>query len=253
VQTNGSPDTIPESPGTSAADGEIQTEQLSVPRPLGGAAPMQAYLARPSDGGSGRHPGVLVIHEIFGLNDNIRDITRRFARAGYVGLAIDLFAGVNRAICLARVMAGIFVTPLRNGTVSELQLALEALQGQASVDARRVGVIGFCMGGSYALQLACVDGSLRAASVFYGQNPRPLEAVARACPIVGSYPEQDFTAGQGRRLEAALRRFAIPHDVKIYPGAHHSFFNDHGRVYDPAAAADAWSRTLAFFQDHLAE
>ena len=232
-------------------DDEIRTEQLSVRRPVAGARPMQAFLARPA--ADGLHPGVLVIHEVFGLNDNIRDVTRRFAAEGYVALAVDLFAGTNRAVCLARVMMGIFATPLRNGTVSELQSALEVLQGRSEVDARRVGVIGFCMGGAYALQLACVDGSLRAAAVFYGQNPRPLEAVARACPIVGSYPERDFTARAGRKLEAALQRFEIPHDIRIYPRALHSFFNDRGPAYNPEAAADAWRRTLVFFQDHLAQ
>jgi carboxymethylenebutenolidase len=90
--------------------------------------------------------------------------------------------------------------------------------------------------------------------VFYAQNPRPLEAVARSCPLVGSYPERDFiTAGQGRKLDAALERFQVPHDVKIYPDAQHSFLNDRGRTYNAAAAQDAWARTLVFFADHLAQ
>jgi carboxymethylenebutenolidase len=210
---------------------------------------MAAFLARP--GGDGRWPGVLVIHEAFGLNDNIRDVTRRFAGAGYVGLAIDLFSAGNTAVCLARAFAGIFVRPLRSGTLAELQAALELLAERAEVDSARIGVIGFCMGGSYALQLACVAGSVHAASTFYGMNPRPLEALARACPIVGSFPQHDFTAGAGRKLAETLQRFQVPHDVKIYPGTRHSFFNDHGAMYDAAAAQDSWARTLAFFERHL--
>jgi carboxymethylenebutenolidase len=210
---------------------------------------MAAFLARP--GGGGRWPGVLVIHEAFGLNDNIRDVTRRFADAGYVGLAIDLFSGGNSALCLARAFAGIFLRPLHSGTLSELHAALDLLAEQPEVDSARIGVIGFCMGGSYALQLACVDGSVRAASTFYSMNPRPLEALARACPIVGSFPQRDFTAGAGRKLADALRRFHVPHDVKMYPNTRHSFFNDQGAMYDASAAEDSWTRTLAFFEQHL--
>ncbi len=107
------------------------------------------------------------------------------------------------------------------------------------------------MGGSYALQLACTVDGLRAASVFYGMNPRPLEAVSRACPIVGNYPERDFTANAARQLEPMLERYHVPHDIKIYPGARHSFFNDQGSAYQAEAATDAWARTLAFFNTHL--
>jgi carboxymethylenebutenolidase len=132
-----------------------------------------------------------------------------------------------------------------------LRGALDWLEERPEVDPRRLGAIGFCMGGAYALQLACVDGDLRAASVFYGSNPRPLEAVARACPVVGSYPEQDWSAGAGRTLDAALARYDVAHDVKIYPSAHHSFFNDRGSAYNAPAAQDSWQRTLAFFKTHL--
>jgi carboxymethylenebutenolidase len=229
----------------------IETTVLEVARPGGDGnrKPMAAFLARP--GGAGPWPGVLVIHEAFGLNDNIRDVTRRFARAGYVGLAIDLFSGANRAMCLARAFGGIFVKPLQSGTLRELQAAVKTLAAQPDVDAGRMGAIGFCMGGSYALQLACVDGDVRAASTFYGMNPRPMEAFRRACPIVGSYPQHDFTASGGRKLDATLLDFKIEHDIKVYPNTRHSFFNEHGAMYDAAAAEDAWTRTLAFFAEHL--
>lgn len=77
-----------------------------------------------------------------------------------------------------------------------------------------------------------------------GQNPRPLDAMAGACPLVGRYPQEDFTARAARKLEEALKRRGVPHDSKIYEGARHSFFNDHGRAYAPEAAADSWARTL---------
>jgi carboxymethylenebutenolidase len=221
---------------------------LTVPLEKGRA--LQAYLASPES--AGPRPGVVVIHEAYGLNDDIRGIADRFAAAGYAALAVDLFSTGPRAFCMARIFNGMLLRPLRNGVVRDLQAALDFLGSRPGVDAGRLGAIGFCMGGSYALQLACVAGDLKAASVFYGVNPRPLEAVARACPLVGSYPEKDFTTGAGRKLDRALDGYGVPHDIKIYPGARHSFFNEGGRAYDPDAAADSWRRTLSFFGQHLA-
>ncbi len=210
---------------------------------------INAYLVRPE--GLGPFPGVVIIHEIYGLNENIRDIARRFAAEGYAALAVDLFSGAPRIICMFRAFYGIMFRSMDNDMVRDLQAALDFLQEQKGVDPRRVGTIGFCMGGSYALQLACVDGDLRAASVFYGQNPKPLEAVARACPIVGSYPERDFSAAAGRKLDEVMDKYQIDHDIKIYPDSAHSFFNDQGPSYNAEASADAWKRTLAFFQKHM--
>ena len=152
---------------------------------------------------------------------------------------------------MLRLFHGMLLRPLENGIVSDLQAALDFLGARPEVDSARLGAIGFCMGGTFALQLACTADGLRAASVFYGQNPRPLEAVARACPLVGSYPEQDFTAGAARQLEPLLEHYGIPHDIKIYPGARHAFFNDQGRAYQADASADAWLRTLSFFDTYL--
>ncbi|MGB8648579.1 MAG: dienelactone hydrolase family protein [Anaerolineae bacterium] len=211
--------------------------------------PLEAYLVRPE--GQGPFPGVVVIHEIFGLNDNIRDIARRLAAEGYAALAVDLFSGSPRILCMFQAFYGLMFRSLDNSMVKDLQVSLDFLQAQPGVDAKRVGVIGFCMGGSYALQLACVNGDLRAASVFYGQNPKPLEAVAKACPIVGSYPDPDFSTEAGRKLDEVMDKYQIDHDIKIYPGARHSFFNDQRPNYNAEAAADAWRRTLSFFQKHL--
>ncbi len=214
-----------------------------------GAATRSAYFARPE--GAGPFPGVVVIHEIFGLNENIKAIARRFARDGYAALAVDLFAGRNRAVCMTRIMYGMLISPLKNSSLNELKAALAYLGAQPEVDSERIGAIGFCMGGGFAIAWACTDARLKAIAPFYGANPRPLAAVARACPVVGSYPEQDFTAGHGRKLEAALKEYHIPHDIKIYPGAKHSFFNDQRASYDAAASADAWQRVLAFFGERL--
>jgi carboxymethylenebutenolidase len=207
------------------------------------------YLAAPD--GDGPHPGVVVIHEAYGLNDNIKDITRRFAGAGYVALAVDMFSDRNRAICMARYMTGMLVGSVNRYGIDDLKTALTYLAKNPTVDAGRVGAIGFCMGGGFAIAWACTDSRLKAIAPFYGANPKPLEAVSRLCPVVGSYPEKDFTAGAGRALDKALESHSITRDIKIYPGAGHSFFNDTSRSYDKAAAEDSWRRVLAFFGDQL--
>ena len=213
---------------------------------------LRAYLARPTGPGDGPFPGVVIIHEAAGLNENIQEISRRFADAGYAALAVDLFSGRSRAVCMARFMGGMLRgTPERFG-IGDLKAALSVLAEQPSIDGGRIGAVGFCMGGSFAIAWACADDRLRAIAPFYGVNPRPLTAVARSCPVVGSYPERDFTARSGRKLDAELERHDIPRDMKVYEGTRHSFFNDTGRTYDPTAAEDAWLRTLAFFEEHVA-
>ena len=207
------------------------------------------YLALPD--ADGPHPGVVVIHEAYGLNDNIRSITDRLADAGYASLAVDLFTGRNRAICMARYMAGMLGGSVNRYGIDDLKSALTYLAKLEDVDAQRMGAIGFCMGGTFAVAWACTDSRLKAIAPFYASNPRPMTAVKRLCPVVGSYPEQDFTARSGRALEAALTRYDVPHDIKVYPNAHHSFFNEGGRAYDEQAASDAWDRVLNFFGSRL--
>jgi carboxymethylenebutenolidase len=209
---------------------------------------MQAYLARPD--GNGAFPALVVIHEAFGLNDDIRGIARRFAGEGYLALAVDLFSGRSQAMCLFRLFAGTLRNSLGHGGIRDLQAALSWLGAQPGADAARLGAVGYCMGGALAIALSCADQRVKAIAPYYGMNPRPLDAVARACPVVGSYPEQDFTARAGRALDAELDKHGISHDIKIYPGAKHSFFNG-GRNHNEAAAQDSWGRVLSFFQQHI--
>jgi carboxymethylenebutenolidase len=214
-----------------------------------GETDLVGFLARPD--GEGPFPSVVVIHEAFGLNENIKDVARRLAEVGYLALAVDLFAGRNRAICMARFMTGLLIgSPNRYG-VPDLKAALSFLADRPDVEGQHLGAIGFCMGGSLAIAWACTDTRLKAIAPFYAMNPRPRDAVARSCPVVGSYPERDFTAGAGRSLQMTLDRFSVPNDVKVYPGAKHSFFNDRGASYNKAAAEDSWQRVLAFFGERI--
>jgi carboxymethylenebutenolidase len=213
-------------------------------------SPVGGYLARPD--GVGPFPAVVVIHEVGGLTGSIRATARRFAAEGYVALAVNLYARRPHALCILRIVVGATVRPLDHGSIHDLRAALTYLAARPEVDAGRLGAIGFCMGGGFAIAWACRDNRLRAIAPFYGTNPRPLDAVARSCPVVGSYPGRDFTAWQGRALARALERHGVPSDIKEYPDTGHSFFDDHGGNYDPEAARDAWQRVLAFFSAHMA-
>lgn len=210
---------------------------------------LNGYLARPA--GDGPFPALVLIHEAFGLNDDMRSIARRFAEEGYIALAVDLFSGRNQVVCMFRLISGLLLNSLDHGGVRDLKDALTYLAQQPGVDAGRLGAVGYCLGGSLAIAWSCTDDRLKAIAPYYAMNPRPLDAVARACPVVGSYPEPDFTTKAGRALDAELDKHAVPHDIKIYPDTKHSFFNT-GRNHDAAAAQDSWARVLAFFEQHIA-
>ncbi len=222
----------------------MQTRDITTNELHGGA-----YLALPDS--SGPHPAVVVIHEASGLDAHIKRITGRFADAGYAALAVDLFTGRNRAICMARYMAGMLMGSVNRYGIDDLKSALTFLAKLPEVDAQRMGAVGFCMGGGFAIAWACTDSRLKAIAPFYGVNPRPLEVVKRLCPVVGSYPENDFTARAGRAIDQALTREQIRHDIKIYPNTRHSFFNDTSRSYDQQAADDSWHRVMEFFGEQL--
>lgn len=227
---------------------QIETSSFTVPR-ANVKDVMDSFFAKPE--GAGPFPGVIVIHEIFGLNDNMRQITRQFAEQGYAALAVDLFSNRNRAICMMQIVYGVMFRPLNNSMLDDLNSAFGFLKQMHGVDANRIGSVGFCMGGAYALQMAITAKGMKAASVFYGANPKPLDAVAEACPIVGSYPDKDFTTKAARDLEASLVNYNIPHDIKIYENTQHSFYNQQRSPFEVEASKDAWQRMLKFFGEYL--
>lgn len=226
----------------------------------GGSTPLFAYLAAPD--GDGPWPGVVVIHEAFGLDAQTRRHADRLARAGYLTLAVDLFSAGGTVRCLVATMRA-----LRRGAGRPCLDILTA-QEHLRADPRctgKVGVIGFCMGGGFALLTA--PAGFDAASANYGQLPAdPEAAFDGACPVVGSYGGRDVSLrGAAASLEAALDRAGVEHDVKEYPEAGHAFLDDQppgpvalrplmrvARVGpDPEAAADAWRRIESFFATHL--
>jgi carboxymethylenebutenolidase len=227
---------------------QIETSVVSVPR-ANGAGVMVSFFAKPE--GAGPFPGMIVIHEIFGLNPNIRQICQAFAGQGYAALAVDLFSNRNRAACMMQIFHGIMFRPLNNPILADLNSAFDFLKQKTDVDAERIGAVGFCMGGSYALQMAVTAKNMKAASVFYGANPKPLDTVAQACPIMGSYPDKDFTTRAAHELEAKLVSYNIPHDIKIYENTQHSFYSQQRTPFEVEASKDAWQRMLNFFDEHL--
>jgi carboxymethylenebutenolidase len=219
---------------------------------------MPAAFAAPA--GPGPHPGVIVLHEAFGLNNDMRRITARFADNGYAAVCPDLYTHGNRALCMVRLLAG----GLEDQAMGDIEAARIYLAQRPEVDGGRVGVIGFCMGGGFAL-LFGARGGVKAASVNYGAVPKDREKLAGVCPVVGSYGGKDrmFTK-QARRLEEHLTALRVDHDVKIYENVGHSFMSyDNGpawmaRVpspmhagYSEPDAEDAWRRILDFFARYL--
>ena len=132
-----------------------------------------------------------------------------------------------------------------------VKASLTFLSEQATNDGSYWEQWGIVFSGGHVIAWACTDDRLKAIAPYYGMNCRPLEAVNRLCPVVGSYPGSDFTTTHGQKLDVELERYQVPHEIKIYPGAKHSFFNDTGRSYNESAAQNSWERVLAFFGEHL--
>jgi carboxymethylenebutenolidase len=220
--------------------------------------PTRGYLAIPA--GTGPWPGVVVIHEAFGLNADTREHADRLAAAGYLALAPDLFNGVSWVRCLRGAFRQLHA---RSGPAFDALDAARDLLAKRVDSTGKTGVIGFCMGGAFALLLA-PRGEYSAAAVNYGEVPQDAEQIlAGSCPIVASYGGRDMMGeGHPKRLEAALTALDVPHELKIYPKAGHSFMSPKpaglkpvtmlARLdYNPEAAEDAWRRILAFFGQYL--
>jgi carboxymethylenebutenolidase len=224
------------------------------------SGPMDAYLAEPS--GDAPFGAVLVLHEAFGLNDDIRSIADRVAGLGYVALAPDIVEG-GRMSCMARAM--IDLTRGEGPTTKSVEQCIDWLAGRADVDGDRIGAVGFCLGGGLAF-LAGLSGKLAAIAPNYGQPPGDLSDLERSCPVVASYGGRDLVMGRhADRVRDALDAAGVEHDVVVYQESGHSFMNrskGHAVMkamsrplmrigYNPADAEDAWRRIESFFARFL--
>jgi len=236
-------------------------EQIEVP--LQDGAVLRAEYFAPA--GEAPHAGVVVLHESFGLNDDIRRIASRFAAAGYAALAPSLYSHGRRIVCLSRVI----VDMLRGSVareIADIHAAREALGARQEVDAQRIAVAGFCQGGGFAL-IAGTRPGFQAAAVNYGDVPEERSRLDGVCPVVASYGTRDrmFGANMAVRLEQHLGALGVPNDVRVYEGAGHSFFSEvdgwQGWLarmpspmavgYEQQAAEDGWRRMLDFFAEHV--
>src|SRR5947209_9365024 len=189
------------------------TEDLRIPLPSGGS--LAASLARPDGAADGSGlPGVVVLHEIWGLNDDMRRIAARFADNGYAAVAPDLYSDGNKGLCLSRTLLDMTFTKGRR-SLAAIEAVRAWLGDRPEVDGTRIGVIGFCMGGGFAL-LFGTRGSVGAAGVNYGSVPKDRSRLTGVCPVVASYGAEDRQfAPHAQRLEDHLTALGVPHDVKL--------------------------------------
>lgn len=219
-----------------------------------GKVGMKAFVAAPQT--KEKRPTIIIVQEWWGLTDHMKDIARRYAGEGYVAIAPDLYSRLGHALTADAGEAGKLMNRLKQEDgLADLNATVAYLKAVPEVDATKIGITGFCMGGSYALMLPCVNPEIKAAVPFYGQVPNPDTPIQNlACPVLYIYGEDDgwITKADVQRLAAALKKYNKPGEIKTYPGAPHAFFRDTDpSVYRPEAAKDAWGRTKAFFKQHL--
>lgn len=219
----------------------------------GRACALKAFVAEPANGGA--RPAVLVVQEWWGLNEHIRDVARRFAREGYFAIAPDLYSRQGHKVATEPNLAAELMGGLKQEDgIADLQTTIGWLRAQKQTQSARIGITGFCMGGSYATLLPCESREISAAAPFYGEIPPDDKLQSLGCPVFYAYGENDgwIQRKDVDRLASALKKFDKRGEVKIYKGCSHGFFNDTRQdVYRPAEAKDAWEHTLKLFAENL--
>ncbi len=232
---------MPDDPAVIVSDVQIPAADTNI----------MGYLARPSSEGAA--PVILVCHENRGLTPHIQDVTRRFAKAGYVGLAVDLLSRQGGSAALgADNVPGALGNISPDQFVEDFKSGWRYLQGQPFADAARVGMTGFCFGGGVTWRVATQMPELLAAVPFYGPHP-PVEDVPNIqAAVLAIYGELDSRINSGiPAIEQAMAENNKTYEKMIYQGADHAFHNDTGPRYHPEAAKDAWERTLAWVEQYV--
>jgi carboxymethylenebutenolidase len=233
-------------------DPEILTHNIQYP---GKAGPVFAYLARPVK--AGKYPGIVLIHENRGLDDHIRDVARRFAKEGYVALTPDFLSrqgGTMKVNPKGGGLPNIRELAPWQGVTEDADAGFKYLRVLPDVRADRMGVVGFCWGGGMAFVTATQQRDLKAAVVYYGPSPSPMELVKDIrAPILAHYGEKDPGVNKGiPETVEAMKKFNKVYEHRIYPGALHAFNNDtNPERYNAQAAKEAWGRTMDFFKKNL--
>ena len=229
----------------------VETEQVTYGKASGNE--LTGYFARPEGKEANNLPGLIVIHEWWGLNDNIRMMTRRLAGEGYQALAVDLYNGNTASDpSQARKLMQKAMKDSEAGIVN-LKEAHRFLAEERNTN--KTGVIGWCFGGGWTLQAAlAMPEKLDAANIYYGRletDPKRLDDIET--PILGIFGEEDdgIPPKTVRRFETVLDSLGKQASIHIYEGADHAFANPSGNSYDKQAAEDAWKKTVSFFGEHL--
>lgn len=236
------PPIVPES------DPSIETQHVTLRRP---DIALPAYVAWPKRA-TATTPGIVVTMHIWGVDTSIRDVVRRYARLGYVAIAPDLYARGHEPsgdgtsdVSIFRPFAKALVASQVDGDLRAAALWCQAARPQA-----KVGITGFCMGGTRVLEQTVANADVFAAAApFYGAVAG-IDALKVRVPICGSWGGRDTSIPTDGVL-AFGRALAVPHDLKIYPEAGHAFFDDQREAYVASAAEDAWVRTVGFFRQYV--
>ena len=224
------------------------------------AGSLSGYVAEPETGG--RWPGVVVLQDVRGITADLRSVADRLAAAGYLALVPDLYGRGLKITCMVATIRAHFAE--RGHTFDDIIAARDHLVADPRCTGK-IGLIGFCMGAGFVLQLS-PSGHFDAAASNYGLSPKTLDTLARSCPLVASYGAKDriVPAGSAHQIEAVLAKAAVPHDIKEYPGVGHAFMNKApaplrvitdlaGMKYSEPEAEDSWRRILTFFSEHLTD
>jgi carboxymethylenebutenolidase len=230
---------------------EVNAREVNYP---GKACTLKAYVAEPSHSGH-QHPAVIVLQEWWGLDEHIKDVARRLAAEQYFTVAPDLYSRQGSKVTNDPNLAGELMSGLKQSDgIDDLLSTIGWLKAQSNVRASHIGVIGFCMGGSYAMALPCVSRDIKAAAPFYGEIPPDEKLQNLNCPLFYAYGENDgwIQRKDVDRLASALSRFNKTGEVRVYSGCSHGFFNNtRADIYSAKDARDAWERSLRLFEQNL--
>ncbi|MDB5691589.1 MAG: hypothetical protein JWO81_652 [Alphaproteobacteria bacterium] len=239
-------------PVVTPADG-LRIDEVLVPN--GAPKPLPAYVARPK--GGGRHAAILVVNEIFGIHDYIKDICRRLAKLGYVAIAPDFFyrSGVNLpAMTSIEQIRPIVLQAIPDQVDGDVRAVSAWLKAQSFVKPDRIGITGFCWGGAVVWRSAMVDPDIKAGVAWYGQlKPLIPRAAELKAPVLGLYGalDQGIPQTDVEAMRAALKAAGkTSSDIRVYPDAQHGFHADYRSSYNEADAKDGWARMLAHFRVH---
>ena len=234
-----------------AADSKVTAKDVTYGKVDG--KEVSGYLATPAK--AGKHPGILLIHEWWGLNDDIKAKARAFAELGYVALAVDMYGGMSTTEpAEARKLAGA-VRGNMDSAFANLKAAIALLKSQKGVDSDRLASIGWCFGGGWSYQIAKNNLGVKASVIYYGFfNPKDDLAKMRA-EIIGHFAEKDraIKVDNVKEFQANLKTTKGDHEIYIYSNTTHGFASRKGKNpnYDAKAAELAQQRTLAFLKKHL--